>query len=81
MIELLILILAVYGLSALVTQYDGPGDIFLKMRIRYEKSPFHCTVCMAAWLVVPLVLIQVFTGSAFVIPLSVIGAIIILENV
>lgn len=76
----LITALAVYGISSLITQYDGPFNGFCRLRDRFPSSALHCVVCVSVWLTVPIVLAGVYAGVAFIAPLAIVGFIILLEN-
>jgi len=76
----LITALAVFGLAALITSYDGPGSIFARLRNKYPNSPFHCTLCTATWLIIPIMLLAFFAGMVFVVPFAILGTIIIIER-
>lgn len=38
--------LAAYGVSTLVSDYDGPFKLFFKLRSNTSRSLFECTVCL-----------------------------------
>lgn len=77
----LITALAVYGLAALVSTYDGPGNIFVRFRNKYPNSPLHCTVCLSCWLVTPIILLGVFVGLWSIALFAIIGVVILLDNI
>ncbi len=72
--------LAVYGLAALVSSYDGLYGVFARLRNKYPNSPLHCTVCLSCWLVVPIILLGAFVGIWAIAPLAVIGVVILFER-
>lgn len=78
--ELVIAALATYGISALVTQYDGFGHVFLKFRNSYPKSALTCTVCLSVWVAVIFAAIF-WLGWAYILsPLAFVGVVIVLER-
>lgn len=78
MIELIIAALATFGASSLVTDYDGPFDIFLKLRARFDV--FRCTVCLSCWLVFPMLYLTAIEALPVVLSFAIIGLIIITER-
>lgn len=72
----IIAILATYGVSKIVTAYDGPYEVFYKLRDKYPLSPFLCLVCTAVWVAVP---ICIFSGLSVIDYMAVIGAVILME--
>lgn len=75
MIELLIATLATFGLSALISNYDGPYDVFNKLKSKY--SVFRCTVCLSVWVAIP---ISILMYLGIVEYTAIIGAVIIIER-
>lgn len=61
MLELLILSLASYKLTAMLIDYDGPLDIFLRLRElveryqppKYRVLNFDCHFCLGTWVALP----------------------------
>lgn len=41
-------VVATYGITTIITKYDGPGHIFLRLRERH--SEFECYVCVSVWI-------------------------------
>lgn len=77
MIELVIGVFATYGISKLITSYDGLWGVFLRLRDKFT-TPFNCTVCTAVWVAVPIAL---FAGVGILGYLAIIGAVILIERV
>lgn len=75
MIEIIIAATATYGVSALVSEYSGPFDIFFRLRQRLRV--LECTVCLSVWLAIP---ISIFSGLDIMGYFAVIGVIIIIEG-
>lgn len=71
--QILLNILAIYGATTLIVNYDGPMDIFLKLR--EEHKVFRCVPCLCVWLCVPFL----FTGG-LIVYLAVIGGVIALDE-
>lgn len=71
-----IAVLATYGTSKIISEYDGPYSIFTKIRNKYPLSPFLCVVCTSVYLAVP---ISVVSGLSIIGYLAVIGSIILIE--
>lgn len=76
----LITALAVYGLSALICEYDGLFNVFKRLRGRFPGSFLTCVVCTAVWLSVPVILLGVYGGIAYITPLAIVGVVIVLER-
>lgn len=74
-IDIIIAILATYGIVTLVSQYDGPNDLFKKLR--KDKKVFECSVCLTPWIaLVP----AIFMPLGFFEYLSVVGATVLLDR-
>ena len=73
--------LAVYGLAALISSYDGAWSIFARLRNKYPNSPLQCAVCTSVWLVLPIMALSYFGGVIFVVPFAIIGVVILLEKI
>lgn len=80
MLSLLILLLASYGATTLLVYSDGPWDIFLNHRVRYPKSPLTCFKCTAFWMSVLTFAIYALGLTFFMLPLAILGAVIIIDN-
>lgn len=80
MIELIILALATYGVSKLISEYDGFGDIFYKLRRKKWLSMLTCTVCTSVWVAVAFSIVWAFGYALWLTPLAVVGIVIILEE-
>lgn len=78
MFNLLLLILSVYGASKLLTDYDGPSDIFY--RLRNHLNALSCTVCTSVWVAMLFSLLLFFGQYWFITVLAVVGAVIFIED-
>ena len=78
MIELLILALATYGVSKLLVEYDGFGDIFYKLRAKSWLSMLNCVVCTSVYIAVP---IAIFSGVGVLGYLAILGIVILIERI
>jgi len=76
----LITALAVFGLSSLLTSYDGAWGVFRKLRDKFPDSFLHCTVCTAVWLSIPIILLGAFVGVWSIAPIAIVGVVIIIER-
>ena len=76
----LITALAVYGLSSLLTSYDGLWGMFKTLRDKYPNSALQCTVCTSVWVAVPTMLLAYFCLPV-VLPFAIVGVVIVLERV
>ena len=84
MLELLLIILATYGISHMVALEDGPFDIFSKFRekIGVEKQSnwiqrgFGCPMCISVWVSLFLCIVL---GASWIEWIAVIGAIRIIH--
>jgi len=76
----LITALAVYGISALITQYDGPWGLFARLRAKLPNSAFWCAVCLSVWVVIPMILLATYTGIFIPSVFAIIGVVILLEK-
>jgi len=72
--------LAVYGLAALVSSYDGAWSVFARLRNKFPNSALHCTVCLSVWLSIPIILLGTYIGLWFIAPLAIVGVVIFLEK-
>ena len=81
MIELLILALATYGTSKLVAEYDGPFDMLYSMRNRRWLGMLTCTVCTSVWVGLFFSIIFWLGFVWVLLPLAIVGAIILIEEV
>lgn len=81
MTGLIVYILAVYGVSSLLTSYDGLYAVFLRLRNKYPNSALKCMVCTSVWASLVL-FIPILLGIGFIIltPLAAIGAIILIKE-
>lgn len=76
--NLLIGVLATFGLAALVTNYDGPLSVFISLRSKYRV--FECTVCLSVW-IAPVILALLALGATWLVwSCAVVGAVILLER-
>lgn len=73
---LLVIALAVYAISKLLSAYDGPFDVFKILREKFPMSPLVCAVCTAVWVAIPF---SIFSGISFLDYFAVIGIVILLE--
>ena len=76
MYELLIATLATYGVATLIAEYDGPRDIFRKLR--RKGKVFECSTCLSVYIAVIPVLIL---SMSFLEYIAIIGAVIIIERI
>lgn len=67
---------ATYGLAILVSEYDGLGEVLLKLRRRIPL--LRCAVCSAVWLAIP---INLLSGTGMLGYLASIGGMIVLDRV
>ena len=74
----LITALATFGSASLVTNYDGPFEVFLKLRSRFKL--FRCTVCLSCWLAFPMLYLTAIGALSVVLSFAIIGLIIITER-
>jgi len=75
MTEILVATIATFGVSALISTYDGSFGVLRRLRSRVKV--FECTVCTAVWIAVP---IANFTGIGPIGYLFIIGGVILLER-
>ena len=81
MIDFIIAALATYGISSLVTSYDGLYEVFLKLRQKYPHSAFNCPACLSVWFAVIFTLLIYLGFLWLLVPLAIVGVVIILERV
>ena len=72
----LVAILATYGISTLLSEYNGARDVFVYLRTK--MSVFRCTVCLSVWVAVVIALLQ---GMSFTEYLAVVGGVISLDRI
>lgn len=77
MIELIIAALATYGISKLLVEYDGFGDVFYKLRQIELLSMLNCTVCTSVYIAIP---IAFFAGVGVLGYFAILGLVILLEK-
>lgn len=78
MTGLIIYALATYGLSVLLSDYDGPTDIFRNSRGKLKA--LECTVCTSVYVALALfVPIALGIGNSLT-PLAVVGVVVLLER-
>jgi hypothetical protein len=75
MIETVTAIIASFGVSALVSSYDGIFGVFAKLRSHIKA--LNCTVCTSVYVAVP---IAYFSDIGVIGYLCVIGGVILLER-
>lgn len=80
MIELIILALATYGVSKLISDYDGPFDILYKIRhVKYLKA-LLCVVCTSLYVAVVFSIVWALGHALWLTPLALVGFVVILEE-
>lgn len=80
-IDIIILVLATYGLSSLLVDYAGPFELLDRLRKKFTNSPLHCIVCTALWVAICLFILAFLPGfTNYLIPMAIVGTIIILEK-
>lgn len=68
-------VLATFGSAALIVRYDGPFNIFVRVRSAFHVA--HCVVCLSVWLAIPITLVE---GLSFIEYLAVLGVLVVLER-
>ena len=48
LLQFLVACFGTYGVSQIITHYDGPFDIFYKLRSKFKV--FRCYVCTSVWI-------------------------------
>lgn len=76
--ELILAILSTYGISTLISEYDGPFNLFVKLRNMDVSKVTSCSVCLSVWIAIP---VSIIIGLTLVYYLSVIGAVILLNRI
>lgn len=78
--DLLLLALATWSLSSMITREKGPFDIFERFRTRLPLGGLTtCIYCMARWIAILLLAIHIFT-PVFTWALAVSGAALMLKS-
>lgn len=80
MYNLLILILGVYGVSKLLTDYDGPWGVFYNLRKLKFMGALHCTICVSVYVAVVMSLLLFFGWHWFVTVCAIVGAVVFIEE-
>lgn len=80
MFNLVLLILSVYGASKLLTDYDGPFDVFHRLRNMKHIYALNCTVCTSVYVAFIFSLLLFFGQYWFITFLAVVGAIVFIED-
>lgn len=78
MIELTLSALATFGAAALISDYDGVFDIFL--RLRKKSKAFGCIVCLSFWIAIPMLYLTSIGIMAVVYLFAIVGLVIITER-
>jgi len=80
MFELIVLLLAVYGASKLLVEYDGYKNVFYKLRQRERLTMLHCVICTAVWFAILFSIVFWLGFVVILIPFSIIGFVILMEG-
>ena len=80
MIELIILALATYGVSKLISDYDGPFDILYRLRNIKVLKALLCVVCTSIYVGVALSIVWALGHALWLTPLALVGIVVILEE-
>jgi len=75
MAEFVYAVLATFGVSALISNYDGPQGVLVLLRAHVAAA--RCCVCLSVWLGIPIALL---TGVGVVGYLAIVGTVILLER-
>ena len=77
MIEIIISSLATYGISKLVSSYDGLYGVFVRLRTKYPSSPLNCVPCLSVFLAIPIAYISEIGFMGY---LATLGTIIMIDR-
>lgn len=80
LVELLILALATYGISMLLTSSDGLYGVFLRLRNKYPNSALQCLKCTSVYVALGLFIVFLLGWAFWLIPFAIVGAVILLEE-
>lgn len=75
-IDIVLPALAAFGISALISQYDGLSGVLQRVRLNRLRRLASCTVCLSVWVAIPisivanLSVIEYFATLGFVILLE-----------
>ncbi len=75
MFEIVLTAVATFGVSATLTGYDGPFELFSKFRALIPL--FQCTVCLSVWIAMPIAII---VGVGIIEYLAALGLIVLAER-
>lgn len=75
---ILLATLATYGISSLLTMYDGPWDAFIKLRDKFPFPPFTSLMVMCIYVGIP---VAYLSGLCLLEYLAMIGIVAILERI
>ena len=81
MIELIILALATYGVSKLISEYDGFGDVLYKLRSKSWIKALTCVVCTSVWVGLFFSIMYWLGFLWLLLPLALVGVVILIEEV
>jgi hypothetical protein len=81
MFDFLIITIAAFAVSSLLTEYEGPKDAFVSLRDKFPNSPLKCLVCTSVYVSVVFYILNHYGISAHLLPLATIGVIIIIERI
>ena len=80
MIELIIAALATYGVSKLLVEYDGFGNIFYRLRDISWLKMLTCVVCTGTWVGIIFGIVYLLGYGVYLAPLAIIGIVILIEE-
>lgn len=75
MIEVILAALATYGIATLVSEYDGPFNVFTELRTWLPA--LRCVPCGSVWIAAPIALLS---GVGFIGYLAALGIVMVMER-
>lgn len=81
MLELVTTALAVFAVSSLLTEYEGPKNAFVTLKDKFPSSPLKCLVCTSVYVSVLFYILNYYGVSAHLLPLATIGVVILIERI
>lgn len=77
-LNLVIAVVATYGIATVISQYDAPAGLLIRLRsIKYLQSFLSCAVCLSVWIAIP---IAIYSDLNIIKYFATIGFVIVIER-
>ena len=75
------IVFAAFAVSSLLTEYEGPKNVFALLRERYPRSALKCLVCTSVYISIVFFIISQYVSADYFQPLSMVGIFILIERI